>query len=293
MWRRREGAVASESPDPATTVDASPSVRPRTEEAVIALYVVDEALGAPLEVGSEIRRAGDWKSFLKQAGRAECAVIACRGRQGDTCVAHLREFRSAHPFAPLVLYTDEDSRLLREVADLVVEEVVFAEEGLSALARSIRCASRGWFQGFASMVHAMDGMNHRLRRLLRTLLAAPRPYVVVTDLAEAVGVAPATVQRHWREHWPGPPPLRLEDLLAWIVILWAYMAKHPGNRWKGIATRLGVTPRHLRDLSRRLGLGTLRDLEAMAAEAFLDRFDRHVCRPLTGESLLERLNRPA
>ena len=106
-------------------------------------------------------------------------------------------------------------------------------------------------------------LSPRLRDALLQACAAPRPFRSVWKLAGVAGCDRRTLWRDWRAAMGEASPLRLEDVLHWIIFARAMELKAPGEPWSDVARSVAV---HAQTLARFARHFTRRSLRGVTAD---------------------------
>jgi len=256
------------------------SVRP------LLLFSPDRELGAEarhaLAAAGPVRSASSWTAFRKQATGSLCAVAVLAGDGGmPEHTEELAAFRSAAPVVPLVLVTREDPEMLRTLAPVPVDEVVWLGEMPEALALAARRAvSRGWRRRMSWTFGLSAGVPRVLREALALAARAGVPFRSVSALGDAAGADRRTLWRAWREATDGEGARGLKEVLGWLLLLRAMRLRDGGLSWSAAADRLEVGPKALRRTSRSLMDVDLRGLGRAGIAAVVEGFERRVLIPL-------------
>ncbi len=131
-------------------------------------------------------------------------------------------------------------------------------------------------------------LSPRLRDALLQACAAPRPFRSVARLAAAAGCDRRTLWRDWRHAMGDSHPLRLEDVLHWLLLARAMEMKAPGRSWGDLAAAVAVHPQTLSRFARQFTRRSLRGVSAdpAAASAALER----ALIPFFADTVLTRAN---
>jgi hypothetical protein len=111
------------------------------------------------------------------------------------------------------------------------------------------------------------GLPGRLREALVAACAQPRPFLSVSGLAVAARCDRRTLWREWRRAVGPEAPLRLEDVLHWVILARALELKRAGRSWASVAQEVRVHPHTLGRFARRFTGRTLRQLEGTGTVA--------------------------
>jgi hypothetical protein len=112
----------------------------------------------------------------------------------------------------------------------------------------------------------------RLQDALVRACASPRPFRSVSRLAAAADCDRRTLWRDWKQAVGTGAPLRLEDVLHWVILARALALKTSARTWCEVADELCVHPHTLARFARLFTGLTLRRLSSagpLAASAAL------------------------
>ena len=198
----------------------------------------------------------DWARFDRMLAADTCGVVVVRWLEDGPNLLRLVALSSRRR-APLVLVTSKDADNVRLLKGVALEEVVWLSDLPASLGAAIHAARLS--RPLLVLSRRIE-RNRSLVPVLRGALAAacrqPSPPTTVAALAGLAGVDRRVLWRAWRNRFGLEPPLRLEDVTAWLVIAHAASGKRPGRRWSAVAGDVGVHLSTLRRLIRRLcGLG--------------------------------------
>jgi transposase-like protein len=118
-------------------------------------------------------------------------------------------------------------------------------------------------QRLAAAVRRDPRLEPRLRGALLLACGATRPFRSVCRLASAAGCDRRTLWRDWRHALGDASPLRLEDVLHWLILARAMEIKTPRRTWTAVAEEVAVHPQTLARFARQF---TRRGLRAVAAD---------------------------
>ena len=233
-----------------------------------------------LPATGEIRATTDWSSFEQLRGLRRCSVVAIEKLPTDPAFPKLIAFTEKHPLYPVILVTRWDPENARCLKDVSVEDVVWWREVEQLLSDSLqRVCGAGYVRQLAERFEAAEHLPSKLRVALVLMCSDEGPILTVKKLAKRTGCSRATLSRRWREVEEHPSPLRLEDMLHWILLLRAVDHRQSGASWGDAASRLGVEPRFLRRHAKQLTGDPIPEL-ASEARRVMQRFEREIGRKL-------------
>jgi tetratricopeptide (TPR) repeat protein len=230
----------------------------------------------------------DWRKFERVAASMNVAVVALPSLADAGDRRALVELKSRAPLLPVVLVTRREADAPDSLTELHVDEVVWVGQVERDLrAASVRAASRTLLRWLAQSLARADHLPSKLREALVYACRTTRPVRSVTVLAEAVERHRTTLGRMWRDA-VGEELLRLEDFLAWLLLLRAVARRPRGMSWAAVADELDVHEQTLRETSRRLVGRRLDELADASGQAWLvEQFARQVLDPLLGASRIK------
>ena len=270
----------SQLPDRDRLTQPDPS-QPRT-----TLYAAREAdlragLAALDRVGG-VRVAESWDE-LREAGPAcECAVVLMPTLSSRTDRLRLVALTAEFPALPVVLVTGSDPNNLRHLKDLLVQEVIWVEEAPTELARAVfRARTQRHALQTAQRIQTCPYLSNDLREALLFACHARPPIVSVNQLCTVLGINRRTLWRRWKEA-AGDQELRLQDFLAWLLLLRAIGNRPRSGAWSSVAEDLGVHPQTLAKTARRLTDDTLSGISSQLGPTVWARFEERMLTPLLG-----------
>jgi hypothetical protein len=231
---------------------------------------------AVLPSGSH-HETSDWNRARRLA-EPSTGIVAFVEWLSDPVFEALCSYKLVSPLVPVLLITRGEVENTRRLKDVLAEEVIWIAEIDRALVPALqRMRTAGLLNRAAALLEAERGIPPLLRHAL--CRACRGSYVSVKQLAADMGRTRAALAQQWREH-VGPAPLRLEDVLDWIVLLRAVAMKSPGRSWMSIAGDLRVHQQTIGRIAKRLHGTTLRELAAGGQHPLDDAFRRRVLRVL-------------
>ena len=259
---------------------------PDPSQARTVLYAAREAdlragLVALDRVGG-VRVAGSWDELRDGGSACECGVVLMPTLSNRTDRLRLVALTFDYPSLPVVLVTRSDPPNLRHLKDLIVQEVIWEEEVPTDLARAVfRARAQRSALMTAQRLEGCEELPRDLRDALLFACHARPPIASVNQLCTVLGINRRTLWRRWKQA-AGDTDLRLQDFLAWILLLRAIGSRARGGAWSSIAEGLGVHPQTLAKTARRLTDDTLSGLSTAGAVPVWSRFEARMLTPLLG-----------
>lgn len=205
--------------------------------------------------------AGCWHELEGEHPGSTCAVVVLGWLHEDMGERRLRSLKERYPMRPIVLVTSKDADNARAIRTSGVEEVVWLSEIESGLWPAVRNAkSAGFIQHLLRVVDRTLLQFPPLHRAIRTACCSDRPVRSLAQLAAASGCDRRTLWRHWHSAVAARESLRLEDVLDWLLLLYAVGRKEPRRSWSNVATELQIHPHTLGRIAMRLANRPLRAL---------------------------------
>ncbi|WP_420633637.1 hypothetical protein [Candidatus Palauibacter sp.] len=246
-----------------------------------------------LQTAQEVRRAAGPGARMADANGAfasfdpqvEAVVVACVGRVRPRQVDLLARFERERPWVPLVLVTDPDPELARQLLRVRVAKVVWFAELRTRLRPSLDAVRATW--GLWKLAEAFErsalpsalgkALIHAVRR------AADRPVRTVRKLAGDVGCAPVTLFKQFGARADGATTL--SAFIAGLSVLRVYELRRSGLSWKGVVHRTEICRATIARRVRTWPGCTLGELERMAPDPLFGAFTaEHVRAILPAES---------
>jgi hypothetical protein len=213
-------------------------------------------------------------------------------RRGDPDQRRLDSLKERDRLRPIVLVTSKDADNVRALRSTAVEEVVWLSEieaGLApAVSRARASVSR---QRFAGVVDRALLKDPPLQKALRYACGAERPIRSIGQLAAACGCDRRTLWRHWRDVVAARVPLRLEDVLDWLLLLHGVGRKTPARSWSNVAAELQIHPHTLGRIAVRLTARPLRRLASTDQLPLTLHFHAQLIAALAGEPARSNMGR--
>jgi AraC-like DNA-binding protein len=131
----------------------------------------------------------------------------------------------------------------------------------------------------AALFRGSGRMSPLLAGALAAACECPGRAPTVGELARMLGVNRVTLDRHWNRIGEGTPPLRLLDVLGWIVLLRARHAYTELRAWTRAAPRAGTSRNTVARLAASLAGMSVLEVENDFRELqrrFEDRVLRHL-----------------
>lgn len=228
----------------------------------------------------EVRPAGSWEAFRRLYPEAGCAVVAAPDPDPDL-FARLQTLQREPTDPPVILVTRRDPTKLRELKNVLLEEVVWTDALEEELVAAVRRAdSERWFRRLEARLREASGIQPTLAAALVRALRRRPPFTSVQALAGEVNRDRRTLWHHWRNALNEADDLTLKGFLDWILLLRAAARKTEDRSWREVSEELGVHTRTLRRVARRQFDRSLKGLANGDREVFFDAFEREVMAPL-------------
>jgi hypothetical protein len=229
----------------------------------------------------------DWLAFTRAARAAACLVVVVRWLHEWPDAWRVGFGTGQAAARPLVVVTTKDADNARLLSHLHADEVVWLGEIERALWQAVRAAES------RQLLHRVADAFERSRRLppvLRLALThgcrSEQPVRSVAELARAAGRDRRTLWRAWQDaagaHATSAPPLRLHDVVHWLLILRAASRKTSRESWASVARGLGVHEHTLARAAAALVGTSLRQLSVDGEPVVARSFERQVIVPLLG-----------
>lgn len=249
---------------------------------MIALYCSKDQLAGRVQSalsGRDLRRAATWAGLNDILGQATCAVIVAESIR-TAAAERLYALRRQHPGKAIVLVMSPDANALRSLRRVGLDEVVWLGEIELSLASAVTDAL-GYtvFARIAERLRGAPRLPPTLRGAITEALLAPMPITKIEDLAAAIGCDRRTLWRLWGQSLP-QHPLRLQDVLDWILLLHAVRRRESETSWAVVATLLSVHQDTLSRAAKRLTGMSLRDLSHERQESLIQMFEDLVIVPV-------------
>jgi hypothetical protein len=207
--------------------------------------------------------AGSWEELDQTYPGTTCAVVALGWLRDDLGERRLRSLKERYPTRPIVLVTTKDADNARALRSAEIEEVVWLSEIESDLLMAVRRAQAcGFLQPTLRVLEQALLRYPPLRRAIDYACRAKIPVRSIGQLAASAGCNRRTLWRHWHEAVGPGCPLRLEDVLDWLLLLHAVGRKEPARSWSSVAADLQIHPHTLGRIAARLATRPLRSLAA-------------------------------
>ncbi|MFP4623673.1 MAG: hypothetical protein ACLFRX_05790 [Gemmatimonadota bacterium] len=217
----------------------------------------------------EFQLVPDWSELIARHRQARGLVVEVEDFRDWPHLESLPRLQRDPCLTPLVILTGRDPESLASLAPIPIERVVWRSLPLS----EVEAVFEDVFGRLdaAAAVYDMPG-GRALRRALRRLFVEYPPPRTVEEWARRTCWDRRTLWAHWTAAFPHPPPARLQDLVGWGILLAAVARKRRGRSWQGVCRDLGIEPRRLARLSRRLLETDLRGLDGRSALEIRTRF---------------------
>lgn len=237
--------------------------------AAVAMRAEIRAALQPWKVSHEYRL---WEDIFSLGVNGEPLVVVVL-RPGANDLREIAMFRQCFSTTPLVVVTERDADTARRLASYGIDQMVWSSElrgGGLAGAIGHACSAE-FFNALAYRIGACDRVAPLLRTALARAVRQPMPILKVTALAHLVGKRPDTLGRHWRAAIDGNSTFRMEDFLAWIVLMRAAQRKSREGAWHLAAYGVRVDPRTLSRMSVRVSGLTLHEIDEIGFGALARR----------------------
>ena len=171
--------------------------------------------------------------------QVDCALVAVPPHAGFDATGAIHTLREEYPALPIVCAADAGERGEIVRAGGAHEVIAYADTA-DAVAAAIQAAcTAALLERAAARLGAAEGMPPALRCALVHLCVADPPPRAVAELAATVPVHRRTLWYQWRQY-VGDAPLRLEDVVAWVLLLRASILRLRGSSWTEAAMAMGV-----------------------------------------------------
>lgn len=205
----------------------------------------------------------------------------------------MEALKQRDPAVPFLLVTRRDPDALRLLKNVVLEEVIWADEIDRQLPLALRRAAVE--RRLRDIEERIRAASHLSPTLVAALVRAARrrpPLTSVRELAAEVDRDRRTVWHHWRDAFEAETDdLTPKGFLDWVLVLRAGAAYVEGRSWKGVARELGVHTRTLRRVADRRLDATLDEMAARDTDELFERFEREVMGALLGNPPPEHAHR--
>lgn len=218
-------------------------------------------IAAVLDTREHTVWANCWQELEGAHPGSTCAVVALGWLHEDMGEKRLRGLKQRYPMRPVVLVTSKDADNARSIRTSGVDEVVWLSEIESGLWQAVHNArSSGFLQHLLGVVDRTLQKFPPLHRAIRTACCADQPLRSLGQLAAAAGCDRRTLWRHWHRAVAAHATLRLEDVLDWLLLMYAVGRKEPTRSWSKVAADLQIHPHTLGRIATRLVNRPLREL---------------------------------
>lgn len=155
-------------------------------------------------------------------------------------------FRQRFPAHPIIVVTESDAENVSSLAAVTIDDFVWTSRIAESLMAAVYRASNGaFFQRLADRISGVDHIHAVLREALCRAALSSMPVRSIGDLAELADRHAATLSRQWRAAIPVSSDLRMEDFLAWIILMRAAQRRDLEGSWCRAATAVKVDVRTL------------------------------------------------
>jgi hypothetical protein len=250
-------------------------------------------IAAALGSGEPVVWADHWDQFERVLPFATCAIVVLGWLRGsDLDARRLGSLKERHPLRPMVLLTSKDADNARALRRMAIDEVVWLSEievGLWPAVRRARAnVVRHHLTGAVDQALLPD---RPLQRAIRYACNAESPVRSIGQLATACGCDRRTLWRHWHQTVSAGVALRLEDVLDWLLLLYAVGRKTPAQSWSAVAAELQIHPHTLSRIAARLTDRPLRKLASSDQVPLTLQFHGHLIAALAGEPTRNNVSR--
>jgi hypothetical protein len=226
-----------------------------------------------------------WDEFERVLPFATCAIVVLGWLRGsDLDARRLGSLKERHPLRPMVLVTSKDADNARALRSMAIDEVVWLSEIDAGLWPAVRRARASVVrQHLTGVVDRALLLDRPLQRAIRYACNAERPVRSIGQLAVACGCDRRTLWRHWHQTVSARVTLRLEDVLDWLLLLYAIGRKTPAQSWSAVAAELQIHPHTLSRIAARLTARPLRKLASSDQVPLTLQFHGQLIAALVGE----------
>ena len=207
----------------------------------------------------------DWDHLKRAVPAAECSVIHVDQLGSSHVLTRLSALRARFPHHPLVLVTRGDDKDVHYLKEIDVEEVVW----LGGIERDLRPAVERACAHDFDYVHCLavpfqdaEHLPAALREALAYACRSRQPVHSINQLAAATGITRGTLWYQWKKAAGEASPLRLQDLLHWLLLLRVVGRKASHRTWAEAGEEVGVHAHTLWRHGKQLTGRTLPELAA-------------------------------
>ncbi len=208
---------------------------------------------APLLPWAELTWAPEPAAFSPGLREADLAIVFATRLEREAPELLANAARSLAPL-PIVLLLRAHPHNLGDARTLPVDELLSWDDCPTRLPSTVaRLASRLPRRRLAATFRSNPQVPAAIRKALARACASERPPRTVKELAAETGRHRSTLWSQWtgvRQRTSSP--LRLQDLIDWILLLCVLEKRHNGQKWLSATLELGIDERTLRRLSNRL-----------------------------------------
>jgi len=287
-WQKEYGR-AEQAPIEGPPFERAPAEREGAERPLTVMVFAPTAEARDayrrLLVRETVLSVPTWPLAVTLGSQVDCAVVAVPPSAVFDAAGAIHALREEHPALPVVYAADDVLRARDQVerARIAHEVIRYGGAGATVSAAIQAACTAALLERTAAQLHEAGGVPSALQAALVRLCASEPPPRAVAELAGGVPVHRRTLWYQWRQH-VGAAPLRLEDVVAWVLLLRASILRLRGSSWTEAATALGV---HRHTVARaaerladtRLPRGT-GDLTRHHAAALRQRFVSKVLTPI-------------
>jgi hypothetical protein len=245
----------------------------------------NQRIATALGSGEPVVWAEHWEEFERVLPFATCAIVVLGWLRGsDLDARRLGSLKERHPLRPMVLVTSKDADNARALRTTVIDEVVWLSEIDAGLWPAVLRARTSVVR--QHLIGALDRallLDRTLQRAIRYACNAERPVRSIGQLAASCGCDRRTLWRHWHHAVSAHVSLRLEDVLDWLLLLYAIGRKTPAQSWSNVAAELQIHPHTLSRIAARLTDRPLRELASSDQVPLTLEFHGQLIAALVGE----------
>jgi len=222
-----------------------------------------------------------WAEFDRGAQSATALIVAMPGLPHPVEIRELERIVARHPLVPIVFVIDRDAEFARTLCHIRVAAIVWTHACATELPDAIaRSQAQAVFERVARCFEDAERLAPALKEALMLACQSRTPPRSVLELANLSGCHRSTLWEHWHRAFGRQCTIRLEDLLAWLNVLYAVSHHEGGRKWDAVASELRVHPRTIQRHALRLAGLHLRDLDHGLTALLLDRFSDECLTPL-------------
>jgi hypothetical protein len=211
----------------------------------------------------------NWSKFVQLSAASSVGIIAVR-RLDEMLLGMIVSLKVAHAETSVIVVTDSDPANTKFLARFRCDAVIWTEEVGSKLESSltglipqtpkertlVRISRASWIaasQLRAAVVGALEGIPPR----------------TISEFAHVSGLTPHQLRREWARV-PNRGSARLQDLLAWLILVRGASMAAEGESWSVCAIQLRVDRSTLHRYAKRLAGTSLGALPSDLDERFTE-----------------------